>query len=206
MKEIEIENWNRKAQYQFFKNFDDPMFGASSNVICTNLYNEVKKTKESFFVHYMHKALQAMNEISEFRLRISEDKVLEFQKINGTTTVFKKNNTFNFCYFNYHKEFPKFYSSTCDAIDTAKNQDHFVTKNDLNLIYVSVIPWRNFTSIKHPRMFDKEDSIPKIVFGKIFEENNQLMMPVSVEAHHALLDGYHLSCFFNRFEELMKNI
>jgi len=206
MKEFLIENWKREAQYNFFKDFDDPIFGATSNVICTDLYQEVLKKNESFFIHYIHKALQAMNEINEFRLRIFNEKVIEFQNINGTTTVFKEDKTFNFCYFNYYEDFDHFYDSTQNSIDKAKNNSQLESKDDLNLIYVSVIPWRTFSNIKHPRMFSKIDSIPKIVFGKVFEQNGQFLMPVSVEAHHALLDGYHLSCFFNRFEELMKVI
>lgn len=203
MIEIDLNSWERKSQYNFFKDFDDPFFGATSNIECTKLYVKSKHQKESFFVHYIHKAFAAINEIQEFKLRIVDDKVVVFPKINGTTTVFKADKTFNFCYFNFHEDFKTFRQQITKALNDAKNSNELESKSMLDLVYVSVIPWRSFTCIKHPQNLKNSNSVPKIVFGKVFQENEKYFMPVSVEAHHALLDGYHISCFFNRFEELL---
>ena len=205
MKEIDINNWVRKNQYDFFKDFDDPFFGATSNIDCTNLYLQSKASGESFFIHYMHKALIALNEIREFRIRLLDGKVVEFPKIHGSTTVFKQDHTFSFCRLDFISQIDEFYQNSRELLDAAKKDSQLVSKPELDLVYVSVIPWRSFTSVKNPRTHNTLDSIPKIVFGKMFQENGKFLMPVSVEAHHALLDGYHVSCFFNRFEELMSN-
>ncbi|MBN2595404.1 CatA-like O-acetyltransferase [Labilibaculum sp.] len=203
MIEIDIDNWERKAQYYFFKDFDDPFMGATSNIECTQMFLKTKVINESFFIHYMHKALQVINEIPEFKLRILNGKIVQYPVINGTTTVFKINKTFNFCYFNYLENFDNFYIQTKNSIESAKKKDILVSEPMLDLIYVSVIPWRSFTCIKHPRIFNGSDSIPKIVFGKVFKTGDKYFMPVSVDTHHALMDGYHVSTFFNKFEELL---
>lgn len=72
-----------------------------------------------------------------------------------------------------------------------------------DLIHVSVILWRSFTCIKHPRVFKDYDSIPKLVFGKVFKTKEKYFMSVSVDVHHALMDGHHASAFFNKIEELL---
>ena len=46
------------------------------------------------------------------------------------------------------------------------------------------------------------DSCPKISFGKITEENNIKSMPVSVHAHHGLVEGFHVGQFFKSFQDL----
>lgn len=203
MIEININEWARKEQYHFFKDFMDPIMGATSNIECTQLFLSSKEKNESFFIHYMHKALMAINKISEFKLRIVNDKVVQYPVINGTTTVFKENKTFAFCYFQYHENFKDFYQETEKALLIAKNSKQLEDKPIMDLIHVSVIPWRSFTCIKHPRTEGNTDSIPKIVFGKVFKNANNYYMPVSVEAHHALVDGYHVCDFFNQFEKLM---
>jgi chloramphenicol O-acetyltransferase type A len=101
------------------------------------------------------------------------------------------------------EDFESFSLATTASINKAKHSNSLKTIQNLDLIYVSVIPWRSFTSLKHPRSGDKKDSVPRIVFGKVFEQNGKFMMPVTVDAHHSLVDGFHVSKFFNRFEELL---
>lgn len=205
MKIININTWKRKAQFEFFKNFDDPFFSATSNIDCTTMFNAIKNSKQSFFSVYMYCALKALNNIPEFKTRIAEDNVVQYDVINGTTTVFKKDETFSFCYFQYHDDFTLFSKELQEAISQAKQSKTLISNNDLNLVYVSVIPWRSFTNIKHPRSGNKSESVPRIVFGKVFELDNKFLMPVSIDAHHSLADGYHASLFFNQFEKEIQN-
>src|SRR5829696_2574101 len=40
----------------------------------------------------------------------------------------------------------------------------------------------------------------KIAFGKYREDGGRIMMPVSVEVHHALMDGLHVGRYLERLE------
>jgi chloramphenicol O-acetyltransferase type A len=66
-----------------------------------------------------------------------------------------------------------------------------------------VLPWVSFTSFAHARDFARKDSIPKIAFGKFAKENDRVFLPISVEVHHALMDGLHVGRFLSRFEEML---
>ncbi len=56
----------------------------------------------------------------------------------------------------------------------------------------------------HARRSTLDDSIPKIAFGRRTSlPDGSLVMPMSVEAHHALLDGLHVSRLFEQFEALL---
>jgi chloramphenicol O-acetyltransferase len=46
-----------------------------------------------------------------------------------------------------------------------------------------------------------EDSVPKIIFGKYEVEGGRVRLPVSVEVHHALMDGVHVGRYFERLQE-----
>ena len=72
----------------------------------------------------------------------------------------------------------------------------------VDLIYYSVIPWVSFTSFKHASRLDRTLTIPKIVFGKMFDDGNSKKMPLSVEANHLIMDGIHVSKLFSRFQEI----
>jgi len=43
----------------------------------------------------------------------------------------------------------------------------------------------------------------KITFGKTYRNANKLLMPVSVNAHHGLVDGKHIGTYFEIFQELL---
>jgi len=73
----------------------------------------------------------------------------------------------------------------------------------LDVIHYSTIPWISFTALTHERNFTRPDSIPKITFGKYFKENNRLLLPLSVNGHHGLMDGMHAGLHFEIFQQLL---
>jgi chloramphenicol O-acetyltransferase type A len=69
-----------------------------------------------------------------------------------------------------------------------------------DLIRFSVLPWFDFTSISHARDFSRDDSAPRITFGKISETDGRCTMPLSIHVHHALADGLHVAQFVEKFQ------
>lgn len=115
--------------------------------------------------------------------------------------------SFSFCYFEDGKDIRTFDSEGKRKIEELKHQQEFNPRDDnAAIIHYSTIPWVSFTSIKHPKRFGINDSVPKIVFGKKFEQQGNTYMPVAVEAHHALLDGYHMGLYFDKLNKLYKEL
>ncbi len=71
------------------------------------------------------------------------------------------------------------------------------------MIRYSVLPWFDFTSVSHARDFPRGDSAPLITFGKITEAVSRRTMPVSIHAHHALVDGLHVAQFVEKFQQAL---
>ncbi len=200
---IDIENWDRKEQYQFFRHYDNPFFGLTASVNVTKLLAYTQEHNLSFFAAYLFASQQVINRIPEFRYRIIGDDVLVYPKILAGSTVLKANNVFTFCYFDYMESFRKFNEHVLQQIALCQNPqtkliDH---DDDLAQIHYSVIPWLHFQGLSHPRNYDTDDSIPKIVFGKYENHDGRVLMPVSVEVHHSLLDGYHVGLYFDGFQK-----
>jgi len=72
-----------------------------------------------------------------------------------------------------------------------------------DLIYFTTLPWVSFTSFAHARNRGRGDSVPRIAFGKFMKENARTMLPISVEVHHALMDGLHAGRYLIRLEEML---
>lgn len=200
--ELDISTWKRKSQYYFFKNYQNPFFNIVANVDVDNLYQYCKKNKLSFFLGCLFISLKTANDIFEFRLRFKEDKVVIYDKIHAGSTILTDNENFLFCHFNFNEDIKAFCREGVLNIQRQKESNILdVNANKQALIYHTSIPWISFTGVSNTQEFGKSEGIPKIVFGKFFEENGRKKMPLSVEVHHALMDGFHIGKYFQNFQK-----
>ena len=201
--EVDINTWSRRNTFEFFKNYDDPFFNITAPVNVTRLYQVSKQEGSSFFLNSIHAVTQAANDIESFRLRFVDDRLLRYDTIHAGSTVLMPDNTFQFGYFDYTTDRQAFVREGNKVITALKNKTSLDPKDDdLNMIHCSVIPWVSFTSFKHARRWGVADTVPKIVLGKYYKEGDQMLMPLSVEVNHAMMDGLHVGHYFERVEEL----
>lgn len=201
---IDIDKWSRKEHFRFFSQFDEPFFGITVTVDCTRAYLLSKANKKSFFPTYLYMALKAVNEIENFKYRIVDGHVYLFEQINASSTINRPDGTFGFGYMDYDKEDNIFFENAIKEIAQVRcSKDLIPAISGENVIHFSAIPWLNFTGLSHARSFSYPDSCPKVSFGRITEQNGVKTMPVSIHAHHGLVDGYHVGLFVDRLQELM---
>lgn len=203
---LNIENWNRKEHFLFFKQMEEPFFGITTSIDCTNAYDKAKELDISFFIYYLHKTIVAVNTIECFRYRIIDDTVYIFDRIDASATIMREDKTFGFSLIEYSPDFDVFAKNTSEEIERIKNTPGLFTREfkDDNVIHFSAIPWLNFTSLSHARSYTFPDSCPKISFGKMkIAENGMRTIPMSIHVHHGLMDGYHVGQFVDYFQRIM---
>lgn len=201
---LDLERWSRKDHFTFFTQFEEPFFGVTVNIDCTTAYHYSKDSKSSFFLYYLYKSLVAANQIETFRYRIENKDVIVYDTANASPTINRKDGTFGFAYIDFYHDYNRFYKEAQAEVNRVQKSVGLVPAiSGENVIHYSSIPWINFTSLSHARAFSFKDSIPKISFGKMTEENGQLKMSMSIHVHHGLMDGYHVGEYINLFQDLM---
>lgn len=203
---LNLETWNRKEHFLFFKKMEEPFFGITTTINCTKAYEKAKALDISFFSYYLHKTMVTVNSIEPFRYRIIEDEIYIFDQIDASATIMREDKTFGFSLIEYSKDLNKFVEITKKEITRIKTTKGLFTREFAeNLIHFSALPWINFTSFSHARSFTWPDSCPKISFGKMTEVEGKKTMSMSIHVHHGLMDGYHVGEFINLFQDLMNN-
>lgn len=205
--ELDIENWPRRTTYEFFKDYEDPFFNFTANLDVSSLHPFCKQYGLSFSLMALYYSLIAANEIREFRIRLFDGRLVEFDRIHATQTILNDDETFSFAYFEMKDdvfEFDRAGKATLEKYKALKTFD--VELDRVDLIYYSVIPWVSFTSFKHASRLDKSQTVPRIVFGKRFDVGDKKLMPLSVEANHTIMDGFHVGKFFTRFQEIVNSL
>lgn len=207
MKYLDINTWNRKEHYKHFKKFKDPYFGIIAEVDVTKAYNFSKENDFSFFVLYLHSCMKAVNSIENFKYRIIDDKIAIHDIIHAAPTIARPDTTFGFSFVHFSDDLYEFNNNFLAEKHRVLNSTELYSPilGD-NCIHCSAIPWVHFTGHKDPASGEKDHSIPKISFSKFRKVDNTLKMSVAVKVNHALMDGYHVSQFFIKFQEQLNKM
>jgi chloramphenicol O-acetyltransferase type A len=203
---IDLATWPRRAVFEFYLPFDKPYFNVCVQLDVTNLLSALKqRSGANAWLTYHYLALKAANQIEPFRYRLRQGQVLVHDVINGGTTFMLPNETFTLFYFDYHESFSKFMEDATRAVDEVRKGDWaFQPKHEDDArIHCTTLPWIAFTSFSHARRWGREDSVPKISFGKFIKDGERILMPFSVEVHHSLMDGLHVGRYIARIEEML---
>jgi len=199
---VNLETWIRTEHFNFFKVFSEPFWGLQAEVNMGKAKLTAKQKGYSLFSYYLHCALRAACDIENFGYRIESGEVYHYAEIGASATVAREDGLFGFTHMPFHANYSEFNKGV-----QAEMQRVRTTKGPLlqvpcpeNVMHVSTIPWVKFTGLSHARHFPLEDSVPKMTFGKLYEENGEWKMPVSMHVHHALMDGLHVGQFFERFQ------
>jgi chloramphenicol O-acetyltransferase type A len=203
---IDLRTWPRREHFQLYSAFDHPHFGLSANVDMTAFYSEVKERGVSIAVAIVYVIARAANAIPEFRYRIRGAEVVEHEIVHPSTTILADEDLFSFCTFDYLEDFSEFLARATERITYVR--EHPGLENEPgrdDLLYMTAIPWVAFTSFLHPLHLQPADSVPRFAWGKFFEDNQLLKMPLSVQGHHALMDGVHVGKFYAQLQDYFRD-
>ena len=207
MRYLDLDSWNRKEQYDFFRTFDNPYYNICVNIDITRLLEYIKVQEMSFSFTSLYLSLKAANEQEFMRYRIHGDQVIIHDVIHAGQTILNEDKTFSFCYFEHKNSYSEFHTNAMNILEEHRSAPKRLNPaiHEDDLIHYSSVPWVSFNSISHARKFDQGISIPKIVFGKYFEELDKVKMPFSIEVHHALVDGYHVGEYLSYLQNLLND-
>jgi chloramphenicol O-acetyltransferase type A len=207
MNYLDTLTWNRRKHFDFFKQFSDPYFSITVEVDVTKAYTYSKENKKSFFALYLHACIKAVNSVENFKYRIEDEKVAVYPIINVSTTILRPDNTFGFSYILFDENFDVFNRNF------EKEKERVFNSNDLfsaidseDCVYCSALPWVNFSGHKEPLSGFRIESVPKLAFGKYKEKEGKLLMPLAISVNHALMDGYHVGLFFDKYQKALNNV
>ena len=209
MEYIDIENWKRKEHFKFFHRADYAQYNICANIDVTRFLAFVKEKRISFYYAMIHASTFAANEIVNFRYRIREDKVVLHDKLNPSFTDISGNNDelFKLVTVDMKADILEFVNYAKELSQSQK--DYFPLENQVgrdDFVYITCIPWVSFTHMSHTISLNKNDSVPRLSWGKYFNEGERVLLPYSVQVNHALVDGMHVGRYFEKLQNHIDNL
>ena len=206
-KYLDLGTWPRRAAFDFFRGFDIPCFNICTRVDVSRLKVAVKALGiGSMSLAYHFIAIRLANDVAPFRYRLEGERVRVHGEVTGSTTVLRDDDSFGFATLAHHHSFAAFAAQGAKAIAHARQPGAVFDagNDDAATLHMTTLPWIHFSSFSNARQWGAHDSIPKIAFGRMDAEGDNLWMPLSVEVHHALMDGLHVGRFIQGFEAALQ--
>lgn len=200
---IDMTHDPRRAHYEYFRSLAYPYAGVSVNVDITRFMQWRKERGLPFFLSLLYFASRAANSVPELRRRIRGDELLEFPWCTSSHTVAKPDGTYAYCVLRADMPFDEFIAMAKERHEACKLGGS-IEEDDSAIasFFISSVPWMSYTCITHPVPYPA-DSNPRISWGKYFEQNGRILLPVSLLCHHALADGLHMSRFYDALNETL---
>lgn len=205
MKEIIFTDPHQQKHFDFFNQFDQPQFNICTNVDITHLRKRIKELDLSFTPVMVYLISKTANEIPVFKRRIRGKRIVEHELVHPSFAIKPDHSpVMSFCPVQFQYNFEQFYEQATIAIEYHKK--HPVVEDEAgrdDYLFLSVLPWISFTGVVHAMNYSAPDSVPRIVWGKFFEEGGNIKMPLSVQAHHAVVDGIDAGRYFELFQQFV---
>jgi chloramphenicol O-acetyltransferase type A len=203
MRYIDMETYPRKSHFAFFNAMAFPYVGLTATVDVTELLAYARKREGSSFLACLWAAARAANAVPELRQRILAGRIVEFDHCNTAHTVARPDRTFGNCPTDCRMDLDTFLVKAKAQQETIRQGHGFVEDglDETALIFVSCVPWVDFTQVIQPVPIPA-DSNPRIVLGKYVTQGDRTVMSLSLQANHALVDGWHIGEFFRIFQEI----
>lgn len=192
MKRLDLDSWSRKDIFNLFSKVDYPFYSVTIPVEVTNVKRVAKEEGLSFYYLMVWLCTAALNAVEEFRIQIKGDSLFVSEELYPSFTCMRKGED-SFVIVN--NKWQEDYREFCKVAERRlENQKSLFGEEAMEgcPIYISCTPWFDFTSLTNERNFDKDDTIPRIAWGKYYEENGKLMVHLSIDVNHRTIDGVHI--------------
>lgn len=199
---IDIKSSPRQSHFEFFSGFGWPFLDVCARVDMTEAL-ENRPPSVGVFALCLHRIMAAVHQVPELMQRIEPDGVWQYDSVTPSFTVMGENGVFNYAVAEWDAELESFSARVKKAAEYSNTKDELNLEDDhrADLVFVTCLPWLDFTSIAHPRPMGPapnpaDASVPRIAWGKIVEHESRKSMSVALSAHHGLVDGAHLARFY----------
>ena len=200
---VDMSRDPRRDQFAYFQTLANPYVGVTVQVDVTDLSERCRETDASFFLTVLYAAVRAANGVPELRRRIRGDRVAEYDRCPSSHTVALSDGTYCYCRLEADRPFGEFLPYAAAEQERVKGAPSLEDGEDgESLLFVSCVPWLSYTALTQPTP-TPADSNPRITWGRWHRQEGQTLLPVTLLANHALVDGIHIARFFENLDREM---
>lgn len=201
---IDRETWPRTEYFDHYFSQVSCTYSAVFQLDITRIRRQGQKLYPTMLYHIAGE----VNRWEEFRTALNGAGQLGiYDRLHPCYTVFHpESETFS----NLWTEYDPDYETFCAAYrrDMAQYSNHLGLEGKPgtpeNTFPVSMLPWASFQGFNLNLQKGYDFLLPIFTMGKFQTENGRTLLPLAVQVHHGVCDGFHLCRFINGLQERLE--
>ena len=204
-KTIDLNTWDRGALFKFYIDKMRIVMSLTVGIDATPLVRFAKKNGLKFYPAMIWVVSKVVNAHDEFKYSWNADgNLIKWDVVSPSYAHFhKEDENFTKTVTEFSDDLFEFHALFLSDREKYKDVRAIAENQPPNFFDVTCLPWVRY---KHfdVHVFDEGKFLaPVITWGKYEPEHGKLVMPLTMNIHHAVADGFHLSRFFNEVQELI---
>jgi len=203
---VDLETWPRAAQFRFFRTYQRPHYATTARMDVTHLMAR-KGDGVSPYRACLYAIGAGLHAVPELCMRFRGDQVVVHDMVTLSMTVPTEAGSFGYAYVPFVADFTQF-DAQANVLISAVAKDGGLAANSGerdDLAYLSCMPWLDYTAINNA-LPGPEDCIPRVTWGKFVERDGCWDMAMTLEVHHALVDGAQVGAYFGAVQGALHSI
>lgn len=198
IKLIDMENWERREFYEHFIKEVVCSYSVTVNMDITGLKGN------RLYPAMIWLLTKTVNDMPEFRTCLTEAGPGIYDDMHPMYTVFnKENKNFSGIWSYFSEDYAEFLKRF-EADEREYSQSTRYTPKEgtpPNSFNISMVPWLEFTALNINVYDEGRFLLPIFSMGKYFERDGKRFLPLAIQVHHAVCDGYHVGLFVEKLQE-----
>lgn len=201
---INRSTWKREEYFNHYLSNIPCTYSMTVKLDITQLHHQ----KLKLYPTLLYLITTIVNRHEEFRTALNDKgEVGIYKTLSPCYTIFhKETETFSNIWTPYNESYTTFFTDYKKDIQEYGSIEHLIAKPNIpeNTFPVSMIPWCNFDAFNLNLQKGYQYLLPIFTIGKYESINGRFILPLSIQVHHAVCDGFHLSRFIHELQQAIE--
>ena len=202
---IDYAAWPRRPYFEHYHRDVPCWYSMTVDVDISALLPRLRGSGLRFYPSVIHGISRMVNADPALRMAMDETGAIGvYDRVDPTYTIFHKDDeTFSVLWTAYQPDLRAFCQDW--EADRARYGDIHPfearpPEAGQGLFNISAVPWASFRSL-HLELPEANDYLlPIFTLGRYRKENGRTLLPLAMQVHHGVTDGFHVGRFFNRLQ------
>ncbi len=204
---VNLDTWPRADQFLFFRRYDRPHYATTVRLDVSEMMAARARSGISPFRHTIWAVGKGLHAVPELCMRFKGETVTQYKRLLLSPTIPLENGDFRYTYLAWNPDRARFDGHASEKIAEVR-EGAPLNANDGSIedvAYLSCLPWLDYTSLDNA-LPGPDDCIPRVTWGKIVRRGDHHEMAMTLQVHHALVDGRQVAEFFAAAEAALADV
>lgn len=207
---IDKDSWKRKPYFDHYFSQIRCTYSITVNIDISEVIAFKNRYGTRLYPLLIYVLAKAVNRHEEFRTAINDRGELGiWDTLSPCYTFFHEDDgTFSNIWTEWNDDLWTFLSSYGQDISRFGDVHGIDAKPDApaNTFPVSSLPWTEFSGFNLNIFADGSYLLPIFTYGKFFLQDGRYLIPLAIQVHHAVCDGFHVSRLINEIQQICDGI